>query len=642
MPRIRKKTSNRGTTRHRAKITKKAAESRKKSKRDTKKDPTWKSKKKKELGVPNSFAFKDQVLAELASEKRQSEEEKLAKKAAFKSAREVEEDEDVPGIQSLTSAKAITAPLTGSVKISIAQSIPEDDAPDLIDTQLATLQDVIDRADVILEVVDARDILGGRSRYIEGLIKDAGGKTVLVVNKIDLVPRETLEAWLKQLDIPTFLYKSPLPLPVASSSKTPLPTLSPTTVIGRAELVSALKTWAAEKSPPSEDFVVALMGLPMTGKTSIINSLLGGKKSLETAPLEPTVSSAKRPAPTTKAPAEIELEMGDRKVRIIDTPGWEFAIESDDEAGEEREGEDEAGDEQLAKLDALEDTVAGDLLRRNLGRVDRVKDVFPLVNWIFKRANVQDLMVHYNLPFFSEGDVNAFLTCLARANGRVNKFGEASLDGAARILIRDWALSSLHQYSTPPSGEAMEVDGQVDMTHVLSLCTPKREMRKTKAMIRLKASPVDEREVILDDDYTALSVASDEEGDGDEDEDDEEDDDEDEEDEVEEDDEGEDEEALLDLADGEELDLEDGPEPSSGSDLPSDEEDDEDPIPSPPRKGKRKAVSSPADGKSKKIKRVSFGPSLQSKEVKHTISSSILKTTTNAPVGKVGKRKRGE
>lgn len=58
------------------------------------------------------------------------------------------------------------------------------DIPDLIDTSLTTLQEVLDKADVVVQVVDARDIAGGRSKYIEDLVKEAGGKIVLLVNKI--------------------------------------------------------------------------------------------------------------------------------------------------------------------------------------------------------------------------------------------------------------------------------------------------------------------------------------------------------------------------------------------------------------------------------------------------------------------------
>jgi hypothetical protein len=46
---------------------------------------------------------------------------------------------------------------------------------------------------------------------------------------------------------------------------------------------------------------------------------------------------------------------------------------------------------------------------------------FQIVTYIFKRSNPQDLMLVYNLPSFPAGDLEAFLTSLARANGRVRK-----------------------------------------------------------------------------------------------------------------------------------------------------------------------------------------------------------------------------
>lgn len=61
------------------------------------------------------------------------------------------------------------------------------------------------------------------------------------------------------------------------------------------------------------------------------------------------------------------MDIGEgKKVRVIDTPGWEYA-EDEVDADADGEGSDE-----------LEERLAADLLRRNLGRVDRVKDVLPL------------------------------------------------------------------------------------------------------------------------------------------------------------------------------------------------------------------------------------------------------------------------
>ena len=115
------------------------------------------------------------------------------------------------------------------------------------------------------------------------------------------------------------------------------------------------------------------MGLPNVGKTSVLNTLLpSNARRYAVAAAVPAGAAAKKPEPTTKKPSEVALELGKgTKVHVIDTPGWEYA--DDDEEDEEEDAE---RDE--AEWDAMIERVAGDTLRRNLGRVDRVKDVFPL------------------------------------------------------------------------------------------------------------------------------------------------------------------------------------------------------------------------------------------------------------------------
>jgi nuclear GTP-binding protein len=114
------------------------------------------------------------------------------------------------------------------------------------------------------------------------------------------------------------------------------------------------------------------LGLPSTGKTSILNTLVPSTSKKPVAPLVPLAASAKNPEPTTKAPSEVVINAGEgMTVRVIDTPGWEY-VEDDDE------GEVEADEAGQVVWDDLEERVAGDLLRRNLGRVDRVKDLMPL------------------------------------------------------------------------------------------------------------------------------------------------------------------------------------------------------------------------------------------------------------------------
>lgn len=114
-----------------------------------------------------------------AESKLQADEAKLAARR-----KPVEEEEDAPGIASVN-----TAVMSGTISLPGATASEEEEAedediPDLIDTQLATLQDVLDRSDLVLQVVDARDIAGGRSKFVESMVKDAGGQFGLIINKI--------------------------------------------------------------------------------------------------------------------------------------------------------------------------------------------------------------------------------------------------------------------------------------------------------------------------------------------------------------------------------------------------------------------------------------------------------------------------
>ncbi|ORY32291.1 hypothetical protein BCR39DRAFT_523779 [Naematelia encephala] len=630
MPRIRKKTTNRTTTRDRAKTHKKVVDGKRKKAKASKKNPTWKSKKKADPGIPNSFHLKDQVLAELAEEKRKTEEAKQARKEASRNGEDKEED--TPGVSSLSSTVLArpTAPLSGTAALPTPPaSTDASDVPELVDTHLATLQDVLDRADVIVQVVDARDVLGGRSGAIEKLVQEAEGKVVLLVNKIDLVPREALQSWLVHLPTSTLLF----------SSRSTTSTSASPSILGKDQLLSAISSWAAEKSAKStDDLVLALMGLPNTGKTSVLNALLpASSKKQSTAAVLPPTASAKHPAPTTAAPIEIGIKVGETTVRIIDTPGWEF-VEDEPEMDDETQ-EDQVED----KWDVFETRLAGDLLRRNLGRIDRVKDALPLVKYIFQRSNPQDLMMAYNIPYFTPGDIDAFLTGVARVNARTRKHGEPDIDSAARIILRDWATSSFPYYATPPSTKDVPALDNASAEEVLRVCKGKKELKKenAKGLIRFRSGAIDEREVILDDDYTAMLNPSDDE--------DEEDDDveENEEDEEDEEDEDVDEELVDGLSDGEELELEDGPEPSSGSDLEEEEEEadiDEDeesePEPEPISLKKRKRLSIEPRAATKKAKRVSFGrPEALSKKAQIAAEPRDVVGILKKAVGG-GKRKR--
>lgn len=83
-----KKKSKRTPVRLRHKIQKRSAEKQRKERKAAKKDPTWKSKHPKDPGIPNSFPYKDKLLAEIEEQRRIKAEEAERKKEERKRRKE--------------------------------------------------------------------------------------------------------------------------------------------------------------------------------------------------------------------------------------------------------------------------------------------------------------------------------------------------------------------------------------------------------------------------------------------------------------------------------------------------------------------------------------------------------------------------
>ena len=68
---------------------------------------------------------------------------------------------------------------------SLVPAVDEDEVPVLINRELACLKDVLDAADVVVEVLDARDPMVCHSSHLVDLVKaKEGQKILLVLNKI--------------------------------------------------------------------------------------------------------------------------------------------------------------------------------------------------------------------------------------------------------------------------------------------------------------------------------------------------------------------------------------------------------------------------------------------------------------------------
>jgi nuclear GTP-binding protein len=357
--------------------------------------------------------------------------------------REVDEDEyqENPGVLPLYGKKPVNPVGSASDKKRGKQAVSDDEdeevddddeeIPELIDTELPTIQAALDKADVVVEVLDARDPIGFRSTFLENLVlatpntaestatptkkgkKNATpaqprwtkDKLIILLNKIDLVPRETAEAWLKFLRtsfldhadrVKVVLFKASfVETPIKpgmtvyglAKGEQAIPRTIPSGVpVGRDQLIQILNAWKGDKAKAKaatnedeDEFNVVFLGQPNVGKSAVVNTLLGRPK-LTTASTIPVSGVT---GPTTTVPVEVVAEFeagGEGQVRLIDTPGWEFnPPDVDDEEDEDEQMDGGEGDEdEDVKWAVLEEMVARDMLTRNIGRIDKVKDALPL------------------------------------------------------------------------------------------------------------------------------------------------------------------------------------------------------------------------------------------------------------------------
>ncbi|KAI0035639.1 P-loop containing nucleoside triphosphate hydrolase protein [Vararia minispora EC-137] len=489
MGKIRKKTSKRGTTHRRKQIQNKVRESRKKAKKEAK-SPQWKSKKPKDPGIPNSFPYKDQILAEIAEERRK---DKRVAKAQAKT--HTGNDEDVSGPENddkrqaqensfdavATLHHATTSTPNEACSKTAAAAMGAENVPLLQNPDWPHLQAVLKDADACIEILDARDPFACRLVQVEKLLADTGKKLLFVLNKIDSCPRETVAAWAAHLrrDYPTALFRSAsafLPVvhdSVAQKGKGKAPV---TDAWGVEAIQEILGQWAQEKG--DMPLKVAVIGWINTGKSSFINSLLG----CATLPIYVPSSSSADSTTTTTYAVGLSLVCGAHTVTLIDTPGLSpSSSTSSSTSFATRTPESEA-------------QRAADALIRSRGRLDRIHDPLPALSHIVSRFEaLEDIMLFYNLPAFAQNDPDAFLAALARAQGLIRKKGVLDKTGAARVVLRDWTTGKLPRVAVPPSpGEPAVTDMEL-----LARLKTRAEMRKGSGFIRLAARPVDDRTVGL-------------------------------------------------------------------------------------------------------------------------------------------------
>jgi len=148
---------------------------------------------------------------------------------------------------------------------------------------------IVSSADIVLEVLDARDPLTTMSRELEKIVREMGRELILVLNKADLVPRSIVEEWVRLLRGRGYhaVY-------IAAAKH-----------MGTRILRREIKKVAV-----ALPVTVAVVGFPKTGKSTIINALKG-RHSASTSPIPGSPGYTKH----------IQLYRIDKNILMIDTPG---------------------------------------------------------------------------------------------------------------------------------------------------------------------------------------------------------------------------------------------------------------------------------------------------------------------------------
>lgn len=297
---------------------------------------------------------------------------------------------------------------------------------------LREVYQVIEAADVIIQILDARDPMGCRAIEVERHIQSLSGKEgrptkrlILLLNKVDMVPAENVNQWLQVLkrEHPTLAFKASTQkgrghlqrLDINVSKNTNTSSVHSQSSVGASTLLQLLKNYSRTSSSNKGGLTVGVIGYPNVGKSSVINSL----KAQRVTQVSPS-------AGCTKSLQYVKL---DSKITLVDSPGVLFDADydnNDDSQAQRKQG----------------------LLLRNALRADQVEDPQEVVKAILTRITKEQLMTIYDIADFK--NVEELLLFIAHRNGKLHRGGVPDLDEAARIIINDWNFGKIPFYTQPP------------------------------------------------------------------------------------------------------------------------------------------------------------------------------------------------
>lgn len=282
---------------------------------------------------------------------------------------------------------------------------------------------VVDCSDVILHIIDCRNVPGTRCTMIERHIRDNASHKhlVFVLNKIDLVPNWVAKRWMGELakDRPTIAFHA-----------------SMTHAFGKGALISLLRQFG-KLHEDKKQISVGVIGYPNVGKSSVINTLIS-KKSCKVAPIPGE----------TKIWQYITLF---KRISLIDCPGVVVDTAGDTETESVLKG--------VVRAERLE--TPEDFIQAVVDKVKRehIAGQYKFTKKESKWETVMDL-----------------LETIAKKAGRLLKGGDPCVRSAAITIINDFQRGRLPHYVAPPELKEDEEEKKADTSVVGSIKTETQDL----------------------------------------------------------------------------------------------------------------------------------------------------------------------